>query len=140
MTCNDCGCRRDCTFLAVIASIIIGVVTAFLRFAAVITVTPAFLWVLFGIAIVYLALTPIALALIRGYGTKCCVCRVLPTLLTGILGTILTSVILLGITFVATSIVGAIITGLLLLFFTLTVVSVACLATCAARCTDRNAE
>jgi len=140
MTCNDCGCRRDCTLLAIIASIIIGVVTAFLRFAAVITVTPAFLWVLFGIAVVYLALTPISVSIIRGYGTACCICRVLPVLLTGILGTILTAVILLGITFAATSIIGAIITGLLLLFFTLTVVSVGCLANCAARCNDRNAE
>lgn len=140
MTCNDCGCRRDCTFFAVIASIIIGVVTAFLRFAAVISVTPAFLWVLFAIAVAYLALTPITLALIRRYGATCCICRVLPSLLTGILGTILTSVILLSIAFAATSIIGAIITGLLLLFFTLTVVSVSCLATCAARCNDRSAE
>ena len=140
MTCNNCGCRSDCTFLAVVASIIIGVITAFLRFAAVITVTPTFLWLLFGIAVVYLAFTPATTVLIRTSGTQNCLCRVLAALLTGLLGTILTSVILLAIEFVATSIIGAIITGLLLLFFTLAVTSVACLVRCAANCDERSVE
>lgn len=133
--CND---KNNCIGLAVVASIIIGIITGILRFMAVITVTPAFLWVLFGIAVVYLALTPIAAAALRNTGTRSCVCTILPVLLTGILGTILTAVVLLGIEFVATSVLGAIITGALLAFFSLTVTSVACLAKCAAKCTDRN--
>ena len=55
-----CNCKLNCVGLAVIASIIIGIVTAMLRITAVITVTPAFLWVLFGIAVVYLAIVLLA--------------------------------------------------------------------------------
>ena len=50
-----CNCRNNCTSIAVVVSIIIGIITAFLRITGVITVTPAFLWVVFGIAVVYLA-------------------------------------------------------------------------------------
>ncbi len=35
----DCSCRRDCSLLAAIASVILGVVAAFLQITAVITVT-----------------------------------------------------------------------------------------------------
>lgn len=130
-----CRCKDNCTAFIVIAGIIIGVVTAFLRITAAITVTPAFLWVLLGIAIGYLAVLLIASSLtareVRG-----CICPIISTLILGILGTVLTSVILLGITFVATSIVGAIITGLLLLFFTLVVGETACLVKCILRCDD----
>ncbi len=127
---TNCGCRNYCTLFAVVASVIIGFITALLRITAVITVTPAFLWVLFGIAVVYLAV-----ALLKtdsgsdNYASRC-VCSALRVLLVGILGTILTSVILLGIEFAATSILGAIITGALLLFFSLAITSTACLVRC----------
>ncbi len=134
MTNCGCGCRNNCTALAVIASIIIGVITTVLRITAVITVTPAFLWVLFGIAVVYLLISLIAAPLIRSTGVRGCVCTILPLLLLGILGTVLTAVILLGITFAATSIAGAIITGLLLLFFSLIITSTACLVKCTVGC------
>lgn len=129
----SCGCKSDCAGIAIVASIIIGIITAFLRFTAVITVTPAFLWVTLGIAVVYLAILLAVSPTIRRSG---CVCTNLPVLLTGILGTILTSVILLAITFVATSVIGAIITGALLLFFSLIITSVACLIKCIAGCAD----
>ena len=130
----SCGCRINCTILAVIASVIIGVIATVLRITAVITVTPAFLWVLFGIAVVYLIATLVVSPYLKAVTPGRCLCTVLPLQLLGILGTILTSVILLGITFVATSIPGAIITGLLLLFFTLIVTSTACLIKCIANC------
>lgn len=129
-----CGCRNNCIALAVIASVIIGVIATVLRITAVITVTPAFLWVLLGIAVVYLLALLIAAPLIRSVGIRGCICTVLPLLLLGILGTVLTAVILLGITFVATSIPGAIITGLLLLFFSLIITSTACLVKCTVGC------
>ncbi len=128
-----CGCKGNCTAFVVIGSIIIGVVTAFLRITAAITVTPAFLWVLFGVAIGYLAVLLITSAL-TGPEVRDCICPIISALILGILGTVLTSVILLGITFVATSIVGAIITGLLLLFFSLIVGETACLVNCIVRC------
>lgn len=134
----SCNCNNSCVGLSLIASIVIGVVTAFLTITAVITVTPAFLWVLLGIAVVYLAVSLIAAVFLRGCGIRSCVCKILPAVLTGILGTILGSVILLAITFAATSIVGAIITGALLFFFSLLITATACLVKCAAGCSDNN--
>ena len=133
---SNCYCRFNCTLFAVIVSVIIGIVAALLNITAAITVTPAFLWVLFGIAVVYLAVTLLASSFARGLGLRDCVCRILNFLFAGILGTILSAVILLGITFAATSVLGAIISGLLLAFFTLTITTVACLAYCLSNCTD----
>lgn len=128
----NCECNCNCTPLAFIASLIIGVVAAFLQITAVITVTPAFLWVLLGIAVGFLAI---------GVLTSCCNrcnsgcgCNALSGLLVGALGTALVAVILLGVTFAATSVVGAIFTGLLLFFFAFLLGSAACLIR--ARCAD----
>ncbi len=124
----NCNCELGCKAKAVLASIIIGIIAAVLSFTAVITITPAFLWVLFGIAIGYLGievLTSSAACPER----KCC-CRNLAPFFAGVLGTVLTSLILLGITFAATSIIGTIITGLLLFFFSLLVISAVCLVKC----------
>lgn len=134
-----CSNRSECIGLGVLASIVIGIVTAFLTFSAVITVGSAFLWVALGVALVYLALTLAAAVLSRLIGTHSCLCRILPVLLTGILGTILTALVLLAVTFAATSVIGAIITGLLLLFFSLIITSVACLIKCIASCSESTA-
>ena len=132
-----CDCRNECTLIAVISSIIIGVIAGILRFTAVITTTPAFLWVTFGIAVLYLALLLITSVYRDDRRTGGCVCNTLPVVLTGILGTVLTSVILLGVTFAATSVLGAIITGALLFFFSLIITSAACLVRCSSDCEDR---
>ena len=129
-------CNDGCTILAVIASIIIGIITAFLTITAVIDVTTAFLWVTFGIAIVYLAVNLVTASSVRCVAIQSCVCSKIPVLLTGILGTILTSVILLGISFAATSLVGALITGALGFFFTLMISETACLIKCASGCNE----
>lgn len=132
-----CNCKIGCPLLAVVASIIIGIITAFLRITAVITVTPAFLWVVLGIAVVYLAVSLIATsALSRADTNLDCICPILSTLLAGILGAALLSVVLLGVEFVATSIIGAVITGALLAFLSLILTSTACLVKCLARCND----
>lgn len=121
-----CGCKNTCTSIAVVASLIIGVVAAFLRVMAVITVTPAFLWVTFGIAVVYLAIL-LADALFAPRDTTVCAAKTVNTVLAGIVGTVLFSLVLLAIPFVATSIVGAILTGVLLFFFSLIITATACL-------------
>ncbi|MEE0968088.1 MAG: hypothetical protein U0M06_01775 [Clostridia bacterium] len=126
----DFNCRNNCTIFAVAASIIIGIITAFLRITGTITVTNAFLWVTFGIAVVYTAVALLTLLLIGRRGGVGCVGEALTLFLTGILGTLLTSVVLLAVSFVATSVVGAIISGLLLAFFTLIFASAACLVKC----------
>ena len=132
-TCRSC--RTSCTVIAIVASLIIGIITAFLRITAVITLTPAFLWVVFGVAVAYLAVTLVSSALFRN---GCCenLCNIVTALLAGILGTILLSVVLLAIEFVATSIIGAILTGALLFFFFLTITSTACLVRCFLNCND----
>ena len=132
-----CDCKYNCTLTGFIASIIIGIIAAILRFTAVITVTPAFLWVVFGIAVVYLGITLIAAALTStDGGTRRCLCSVLSALLLGILGTVLFSVVLLAIEFAATSVLGAILVGLLLFSFSFTITSTACLVRCIAKCRE----
>ena len=131
-----CSCKSNCSVIAIIASVIIGIIAAVLRATAVITVTPAFLWVVLGVAVVYLGVTLVTSASFSGVNVKNCICPVLSVLLTGILGAILTSVILLGIAFSATSVIGAIITGALIAFFSLIFTETACLIKCLARCEE----
>ena len=132
MTKTNCSYQTNCTGIAVIASIVIGILAAIFRFTALVTITPAFLWVLFGIAIGYLGVTLLTSATFNPDRKSCC--RNLGTFLAGILGTILTSVILLGITFAATSVLGAIITGFLLFFFSLLIISSVGLIRCRYNC------
>lgn len=131
---TNCNCTNNCTVFSVIAGVILGVVTTVLTITATITVTPAFLWVLFGIAVLYLLATLIASPYIRRSSGQQCLCDSIRTLLLGILGTVLTAVVLLGITFAATSITGAIITGLLIFFFSLIITASACLISCISGC------
>lgn len=132
MNTKNCGCLTSCTGRVIVASVIIGVLAAFFRFAALITVTPAFLWVLFGIAVGFLGIILLTSSFRDSENNSCC--QSLTQFSTGILGTILTTVILLGIPFAATSIIGAIITGLLLFFFSLLITSATCLVTCRLNC------
>ena len=133
----SCPCpnRWNCTTLAVIASVAVGVIAAFLQFSAVITVTPAFLWVTLGVAIGYLGITLLGTAIAHRAAAPCC-CAALTAQLVGILGTALFSVILLAVTFAATSVIGAIFVGILLFFAALTVTATACLVKCLAGCGD----
>lgn len=126
-----CGCSFGCTWISVIAGAIIGVIAGILRYTGQIVVTPAFLWVLFGIAVVYLAVnlfTPRAENVCRQY------CTIVKTVLLSILATALLAVVLLGITFAATSVLGAILTGLLLAAFSISLGSTACLVLCTKKC------
>ncbi len=131
-----CEKKPHCVTVAVIASVILGVIAALLRITAVITVTPAFLWVALGIAIVYLAVLLSTVGCCQ-ISTRRCGNSALTAVLTGILGTALTAVILLGISFVATSIIGAILVGLLILFLSLIVSATACLV---ARCSGQEQD
>ena len=133
MSNNDCSCRNNtCTTVALIISIVIGIVTAFLRITAEITVTPAFLWTVFGIAVVYLAVVLITSASVNccDEAKPCCLKTTLLVLLGAIIATAFFAVLLLAVEFPATSIVGAIVTGLLLFAFFLTLTETACLTRC----------
>lgn len=134
MSMLNCGCKCSCTGAAVIASAIVGVIGAFLQITGVITVAPVFLWVVFGIAVVYLGLLVVTSAL-AGRGERCVgFCSVLTSVLVGILGSILFAVILLAVGIIATSVVSAILVGLLLFFFALTLTGSACFVRCLTDC------
>ena len=120
-----CKCKNGCALVAFVVSLLIGVVAGFLRYSAAITVTPAFWWAIFGIAVGFLAI---------GVATPCydrCAGGGLDSPLTalvfGALATVLFSVILLAADFAATSIAGAIFTGLALFSFAFLLGSAACL-------------
>lgn len=127
-----CYCKRDCTFFAVIVSVILGIVGAFLQISGVVTVTATALLVAGGIAVVYLAALVLATVVRRTEQRGCC--SPLRTVLVGILGTILFSVVLLAVGITATSVINAILVGLLTAFFALTLTASACLVQRAADC------
>lgn len=126
----NCVCKTNCGGISLIAGIIIGIITAFLSITGYITVTDTFLWVSFGIAVVYL----LAAFIVSSVNNKSCNCPLLPLFFTGTFGTILTSVILLAITFADASVTGAIVKGALLLFLSLTLMVSGCLAKCNSGC------
>lgn len=127
-----CNCRCTCTGAAIIASVIAGVLAAFFQITGMVTVTTVFLWVVFGIAVGYLGIFVLGLCCRRDAQT--CTCAALNALLTGILGTILTALILLAVGIVATSVLSAILVGLTVFFFVLTVSAAACYVRTAAGC------
>ena len=131
-----CSCRTGCTGLGIAASVIIGIVAALLAVTGNLTLTTAFIWVLFGIAVGFLGITLLSASLTQTSFVRECICDILPALFAGILGTVLTSAILLTIDIATASVLGAIVTGLLLLFFTLTLTTGACLTKCLAGCGD----
>jgi len=132
---STCGCRYkcNCTILALIASLVIGIIGAFLQITAVITVTPVVLWVLFGIAVALLALLILSPSLQSGRGCQEC-CSILNTLLIGSLGTVLFAAVLLLTGITATSVVSAILIGLVLFFFSLALTTLACYIRCVSGC------
>ena len=131
-----CNNKCSCTLSAVVASVILGVIAAVLQITGTITVAPVFLWVALGIGAVYLAILVATAEPYRRCDENSCVCSALRALLIGILGTILTAVILLAVGITATSIVSAILVGLLVLFLALTVTGSACYVLNQANCTE----
>ncbi|MBO5020205.1 MAG: hypothetical protein J6D52_06040, partial [Clostridia bacterium] len=98
---SNCRCTNNfsCIGLAIAASVIVGIIAALLQITAVIAVTPAFLWVIFGIAVVALGLNYAVFANRENARQRPCFCRAVRFVLAGALGTVLTSVILLAIEF-----------------------------------------
>lgn len=129
-----CNCKYNCVGVSIVVSVMIGVISAILRYFSVITLTPVFLWVVLGVAVAFLAITLITSTDSTANSARGCLCSILPVVLTGILGSVITSLILLGIEFAIVSVIGAILTGLVLLFFSLLLTSVACLVLCKSRC------
>ena len=130
----SCSCRWSCAAVAVVISVILGVIAAFLQFAGVLAVAATLVGVVFAVAVGYLAVLLVAVALLRRRETERCLCGSVRTVLTGILGTVLFSAILLVVDVAATSVIGAILVGLLVLFLALLLTGTACLIQCITGC------
>ena len=134
---TSCNCRVECGFLSLAAAVVAGVVAAIAQYTAIITLTTVFYIVAFGIAVLFLGILLASLPSL--YKTACHGCNSNLKLTTiGILGTIVTSVVLIAVGFSATSILGAIVVGLLAAFFTLIITSVVCTINCAGECRYNN--
>jgi uncharacterized membrane protein YecN with MAPEG domain len=62
------------------------------------------------------------------------ICRIVNTVLVGILGTVLIAAVLLAVGIVATSVISAILVGILLFFFSLILTTLACYIRCVMNC------
>lgn len=124
------NCSLSCIGGSAVISAIIGVISAVLRYNAVITITPSFLWVFFGIAVGFLAITLLTSSLAKC--EQCC--RGLNSVLLGIAGTIFCSVVLLGIEFAAISAFGTLLTALITFSFSFMLLSIMCLIRCRYNC------
>ena len=134
MTCLNCESKINCTGIAFITSLILGIIAAFLQITAVIAMPPILLGSAIIVALVFLLVILIAVSLTQ---TSCgALCSVVSVLLLGILGSILFAAILLIIDIAATSVIGAILVGLLVFFFSLFILTTACLVKCIANCND----
>ncbi len=131
MSVNYTDYKSHLVKISVVISIFIGFITAMLKLAEIITFCTVFLWITFGIAVVTFA-TLVWIAAFADCDTRHCLNNVLRPLVTGIFGTMLTSVVLLAVTFTETSVAGAIITGLLTAFLTLILTTATCFVKCVA--------
>ncbi len=136
MTFSNCETKMNCTGIAVITSLILGIITAFLQITGVITIAPVLLQSAIIIALVFLLAVLIAVSLMQACDSCRSLCSVLSVLLLGILGSILFAIILLITGITATSVVSAILVGLLVFFFALLILATACLIKCIANCND----
>ncbi len=136
MSANYCQCKFNCVTTAVIVSVIVGILAAFLTFSGILAVGTPLLWVLFGVAVGYLAVTLISTKTYQADEQRKCLCPTISALLAGILGTILFTLILLLIDIAITSVIGAIISGLLFLSFSLTLTATAALVKCKTNCCE----
>ena len=136
MTISNCETKFNCTGIAIVASLILGIIAAFLQITAVLTIPPILFAGVVIIALVYLAVALIAISLTHASTTCRTLCSVLSVLLFGILGSVLFAVILLIIDVAATSVIGSILVGLLAFSFSLLLMTTACLIKCIARCDD----
>ena len=128
--------KCTCTIASLIVSLILGIVASFLQITAVITVTPVFLWVLFGVAVLMLGILTLSSALQSRSRTCASQCTILDVVLLGILGTIFFAGILLAVGIVATSIISALLVGLLVFSFSLVLTSLTCYIRCSVNCSE----
>ena len=136
MTTSNCENKLNCTGIAIVTSLILGIIAAFLQITAVIAIPSFLLESVIIIALAFLLVILIAVSLNQASTICRTLCSVLSVLLLGILGSILFATILLIVDVVATSVIGAILVGLLVLSFSLFILTTTCLIKCIANCND----
>lgn len=136
MSMTDCGCRCRCSLAALVVSLILGVIAAFLRITAVLTLPAALLWAALGVAALYLPVLLLTMAILGSAEVCPCLCTNLKTLGFSALGVILLGLILLLIEFATTSVAGAILTGLFVFALIALFAGTACQIRCVANCRE----
>lgn len=136
MTISNCETKINCTGIAIITSLILGIIAAFLQITAVIAIPVVLLQSIIIIALAFLLTTLIAVSLTQATTSCHTQCSILSVLSLGILGSILFAIILLIIDVAAASVIGAILVGLLVFSFSLLLFTTVCLIKCIARCNN----
>ena len=134
MTNGCCTCRRDCTLWALIISVILGIVVAFLQVTAVIVLPVTVPMGAFALAVVYLATVLVVSALLRCQADRCCLCSGVYGVLAGALLTALAAVVLMVVPLAADSIATAVVVGILAGAISLTLTATVCLVRCLTGC------
>lgn len=124
-----CNCRNECAYLAVIISIISGVVLGTL-FALGFVSTGLIFWVYLLIGVLGILLTPIYGKNSAGGCTESCFCRYRQLITLAGAGAIVFAVVGLVVEFIASITVLAIIIGLATFFAVFLLSTVACFAQC----------
>lgn len=133
------NCRRnsyscDSNTMSVIISLIFGGVVGALYFFALLPSIITGTIVAAVVALVILILFWISVISRKPYSEYDCVCENLAALITGVIGTLITSFIIFSITLVTGSTIYAILVGLLAFFFALTLISGASYLSCLTDC------
>lgn len=129
-----CNCKWGCTALAVVVSLVIGVIGAFLQITGVITLGTVFLLAAAGVAAVYLGALVLVTLLTRRREYSGCECAALNVLLAALLATVALAALLLAVGITATSVISAILVGLLIAAITLAITVSVCLVRCLTDC------
>ena len=126
---NICCCKTkcDCTLIAVIASVIAGIIAAFLNFSAAIALPQFVLWIFFGVALGLLAVSLVAAPFVCRCENKECFCASLVAFLVGVFGTVAAALVLVLVDITAGGLLASLIAGLLFGFFALVITSAGCL-------------
>ena len=131
-----CECRWNCAAIGIIISLIVGVVGAIILATTTPVIPVAIYWGTLVTALVFLAVTLIVTAITRLVGTASCLCNTLPTLLSGIIGTIILSIVVLVINIATITLPLAILLGVLIAFAGIMLSGLVCLTTCIAGCSS----
>lgn len=141
-------CRRnsysfDGNSFGVILSILFGVAAGFLFFNGLLPTITTGVIVAGIVAIVALILFWVSIITRKPYTDNDCVCENFGLLLTGALGTLVTTFIILSVTLVVTSPIFALLIGVAAFFFALTIAGIVsyldCIADCGCDC-DRDCD